>query len=62
MGNLARPGYGGTTDGMWPYSYDTCDIGTLPNQTLNGKLNSVVTRFSKVILNSETQHRVSTYL
>jgi hypothetical protein len=47
---------------MWPYSYDTCDIGTLPNQTLNGKLNSVVTRFSKVILNSETQHRVSTYL
>ncbi|KAH8080230.1 glycoside hydrolase family 16 protein [Filobasidium floriforme] len=37
MGNLARPSYGGTTDGMWPYSYDTCDIGTLPNQTLNGK-------------------------
>jgi hypothetical protein len=21
MGNLARPGYGATTDGMWPYSY-----------------------------------------
>jgi beta-glucanase (GH16 family) len=50
MGNLARPGYGGTTDGMWPYSYDTCDIGTLPNQTLNGELDSVVARFSNVIL------------
>ncbi|KAH7101375.1 beta-glucan synthesis-associated [Auriculariales sp. MPI-PUGE-AT-0066] len=33
MGNLGRPGYGATTDGTWPYSYDTCDIGTLPNQT-----------------------------
>lgn len=20
---------------MWPYSYDACDVGTLPNQTLN---------------------------
>lgn len=37
MGNLGRPGYGGTTDGTWPYSYDSCDIGTLPNQTyVNG--------------------------
>lgn len=37
MGNLGRPGYGATTDGTWPYSYDSCDIGTLPNQTrVNG--------------------------
>lgn len=36
MGNLARAGYGGSTDGMWPYSYDTCDMGTLQNQSLNG--------------------------
>lgn len=44
---------------MWPYSYDTCDIGTLPNQTLNGKLDSVVARFSKVILkrNIASQYR-----
>lgn len=34
MGNLGRPGYGATTDGLWPYSYDTCDVGTFPNQTL----------------------------
>ncbi|TFK23860.1 concanavalin A-like lectin/glucanase [Coprinopsis marcescibilis] len=34
MGNLARPGYGATTDGVWPYTYDTCDLGTFPNQTL----------------------------
>ncbi|ORX40279.1 putative beta-glucan synthesis-associated protein SKN1 [Kockovaella imperatae] len=33
MGNLGRPGYGATTDGMWPYTYDSCDIGTLKNQT-----------------------------
>lgn len=36
LGNLGRAGYGGTLDGLWPYSYDSCDVGTLPNQTLNG--------------------------
>ncbi|KZP15520.1 glycoside hydrolase family 16 protein [Athelia psychrophila] len=35
MGNLGRAGYGATLDGMWPYSYDACDVGTTPNQTLN---------------------------
>ncbi|MBW0498445.1 hypothetical protein O181_038160 [Austropuccinia psidii MF-1] len=33
MGNLARPGYGATTDGTWPYSYNSCDVGAMPNQT-----------------------------
>lgn len=33
MGNLGRPGYGATTEGMWPYTYAACDLGTLPNQT-----------------------------
>ena len=33
MGNLGRMGYGGTLEGMWPYSYNSCDVGTLPNQT-----------------------------
>ena len=33
MGNLGRAGYGASTEGMWPYSYDTCDVGTMPNQT-----------------------------
>lgn len=28
-----RAGYGSTTEGMWPYSYDACDLGTFPNQT-----------------------------
>ncbi|KAG8899650.1 hypothetical protein FRB99_006518 [Tulasnella sp. 403] len=37
MGNLGRPGYGAATDGTWPYNYDSCDVGTLPNQTLNGQ-------------------------
>lgn len=33
MGNLGRAGYGATNDGTWPYSYDSCDAGTLANQT-----------------------------
>ncbi|KAF1851860.1 glycoside hydrolase family 16 protein [Cucurbitaria berberidis CBS 394.84] len=34
MGNLARPGYLGSTEGLWPYSYhDECDIGITPNQS-----------------------------
>lgn len=34
MGNLGRPGYASTTDGLWPYSYhDGCDAGITPNQS-----------------------------
>lgn len=34
MGNLGRPGYPASTDGMWPYSYyDGCDAGITPNQS-----------------------------
>lgn len=34
MGNLGRPGYASTTDGMWPYTYyDGCDAGITPNQS-----------------------------
>ncbi|KAG0141546.1 hypothetical protein CROQUDRAFT_685224 [Cronartium quercuum f. sp. fusiforme G11] len=33
MGNLARAGYGGTSDGLWPFSYNSCDVGAMPNQT-----------------------------
>ncbi|KAF2193223.1 glycoside hydrolase family 16 protein [Zopfia rhizophila CBS 207.26] len=33
MGNLGRPGYLSTTDGMWPYTYDSCDAGITPNQS-----------------------------
>ncbi|KAF2131119.1 glycoside hydrolase family 16 protein [Dothidotthia symphoricarpi CBS 119687] len=34
MGNLARPGYLASTDGLWPYSYhDECDVGITPNQS-----------------------------
>jgi len=34
MGNLGRPGYAATTDGMWPYSYhDECDVGITKNQS-----------------------------
>ena len=35
MGNLGRPGYASSTDGMWPYSYndDECDAGITANQS-----------------------------
>ena len=33
QGNLGRPGYGATNEGLWPYSYNECDTGILPNQT-----------------------------
>ncbi|PFH54812.1 glycoside hydrolase family 16 protein [Amanita thiersii Skay4041] len=36
MGNLGRAGYGASLEGMWPYTYDACDVGTAPNQTING--------------------------
>ncbi|KAJ3550293.1 hypothetical protein NMY22_g568 [Coprinellus aureogranulatus] len=37
MGNLGRAGYGASLEGMWPYTYDGCDVGTAPNQTLHGQ-------------------------
>ncbi|VDC02538.1 unnamed protein product [Peniophora sp. CBMAI 1063] len=37
MGNLGRAGYGASLEGLWPYSYDSCDVGTAPNQTVNGQ-------------------------
>ncbi|QRW20409.1 glycoside hydrolase family 16 protein [Rhizoctonia solani] len=33
MGNLGRAGYGASLEGTWPYTYDSCDVGTLANQT-----------------------------
>ncbi|KAJ7487429.1 beta-glucan synthesis-associated protein [Mycena galericulata] len=35
MGNLGRAGFGASLEGMWPYTYDACDVGTAPNQTIN---------------------------
>ncbi|KIY49406.1 glycoside hydrolase family 16 protein [Fistulina hepatica ATCC 64428] len=43
MGNLGRVGYGATLDGVWPYTYDSCDVGTLQNQTLNGMPEAALT-------------------
>jgi len=28
---------------QWPYTYDTCDVGTAPNQTINGVPSSALT-------------------
>jgi len=34
MGNLGRPGYGASTEGLWPYTYNSCDAGITPNQSM----------------------------
>ena len=34
MGNLGRPGHLATTDGLWPYTYNECDAGITPNQSM----------------------------
>ncbi|ORX88525.1 beta-glucan synthesis-associated [Basidiobolus meristosporus CBS 931.73] len=41
MGNLGRAGYGATTDGTWPYTYDTCDSAVGPDQDLPYKLSKL---------------------
>lgn len=42
MGNLARPGYLASTEGLWPYSYhDECDMGITPNQSSYDGLSSL---------------------
>lgn len=33
MGNLGRPGYMASTEGVWPYTYDSCDAGITANQS-----------------------------
>ncbi|ODQ77763.1 glycoside hydrolase family 16 protein [Babjeviella inositovora NRRL Y-12698] len=33
LGNLGRPGYMATTEGVWPYSYQSCDAGITANQS-----------------------------
>ena len=34
MGNLGRPGYKASTEGLWPYTYNSCDQGITPNQSM----------------------------
>ncbi|KAF9036131.1 glycoside hydrolase family 16 protein [Hymenopellis radicata] len=43
MGNLGRAGYGASLEGMWPYTYDACDVGAAPNQTIGGKPEAATT-------------------
>ncbi|RKP08189.1 beta-glucan synthesis-associated, partial [Thamnocephalis sphaerospora] len=41
MGNLGRAGYGASTDGLWPYSYNSCDRGVLRNQGINSPYSKI---------------------
>lgn len=49
MGNLGRPGFGGSVDGMWPYSYNGCDSGTLRKSGLTS-IPGFGTDFSSFVL------------
>ena len=31
--SLGRPGYMASTEGVWPYTYDSCDAGITANQS-----------------------------
>jgi hypothetical protein len=54
LGNLARPGYRASSDGVWPYSYDNCDVGITPNQSdPNGISYLPGQRLSKCTCNGE---------
>lgn len=35
LGNLARATYVGSSDWMWPFSYDTCDMARVEQQEIN---------------------------
>lgn len=41
MGNLGRPGYLSTTEGLWPYTYQACDVGITPNQSSSDGLSNL---------------------
>ncbi|KAF7863199.1 hypothetical protein EAF04_007282 [Stromatinia cepivora] len=41
MGNLGRPGYKATTEGVWPYTYNSCDYGITPNQSSSDGLSKL---------------------
>ncbi|KAL0638169.1 beta-glucan synthesis-associated protein [Maublancomyces gigas] len=54
LGNLARPGYMSTTDGVWPYAYDECDAGITPNQSNSDGLSFLPgQRLSKCVCEGE---------
>lgn len=56
MGNLARPGYGATTEGVWPYSYDSCDVGVTKNMSLTMPSYLPGQRLNKCICTATVEH------
>eukprot|EP00992_Anisonema_acinus_P010736 TRINITY_DN6812_c0_g1_i1.p1 TRINITY_DN6812_c0_g1~~TRINITY_DN6812_c0_g1_i1.p1 ORF type:complete len:509 (-),score=86.23 TRINITY_DN6812_c0_g1_i1:26-1504(-) len=42
MGNLGRAGYGGSTAGTWPYSYNSCDPAILPGDIIQPGFSGLV--------------------
>lgn len=42
LGNLARPGYTASADGVWPYTYNECDAGITANQSSNDGISYLI--------------------
>lgn len=59
LGNLGRAGYAGTTQGMWPYSYSSCDVGTLANQTNAQKTAPAAAINAHGLYSSSYDHKLS---
>lgn len=54
LGNLVRAGFKSTSDGVWPYSYDSCDGGVAANQSLsNGLSHKVGQKLNKCVCPGE---------
>lgn len=62
MGNLGRAGFGASLQGMWPYSYDKCDVGTLINQTFANGTPSSNAEGGNVDFNQKHYTRSLSYL
>lgn len=61
MGNLGRPGYLSTTDGLWPYTYNDCDVGITPNQSMtDGTSNLPGQRLNKCTCQGEDHPNAGT--
>lgn len=41
LGNLGRPGFLASTEGVWPYCYNECDAGITPNQSSTDGISSL---------------------
>ncbi|KAK0475583.1 hypothetical protein EDD18DRAFT_1218238 [Armillaria luteobubalina] len=56
MGNLGHAWCGASLNGTWPYTYNSCGVGTAPNRTINGLLSvlSSSNEYCVILVRTET--------